>query len=536
MTRLVFLAALLALTACARRETPIDAGLRTQTLHVGNVAEPRDLDPHVVTSLPEIAIVTALLEGLTITDPKDCHPIPGVAERWETSGDGLTWTFHLRRNARWSNGDAVTSHDFTYAWQRALSPAMAADYAAMLYVLKNAEAFHRGKVKDFAGVGLRAPDEHTLVVTLGTPTPYLPSLLAMPIFLPVHRGTLEKFGRADQRATAWTRPGNHVGNGPFTLAEWTPGRFVRVAKSPTYWDRDRVKLREVVFHPIENSAVEEAAFRAGQLHVTGPYVAVEKAATYRNDPARKAWLHETPTLKTKFFRLNCTRAPLNDVRVRRALALAIDRGQLVRRVLQSDTPAPALTPPDCAGYTAEGTLTFDVAEARRLLAAAGFPEGRGFPRLEVRFYPQGDSGQPVAEVVQQMWKNNLGIDVALVSQEMRVVLDARKSGDYHILLGEWGGDYLDPTTFLDLLQSGNGNNCTGWASPTYDQLLVKAAHELEPSRRHDILRSAEKLMLEEAPFVPLFYYVSRELRRPAVKGWHGNLLDLHPVKFVALEP
>jgi oligopeptide transport system substrate-binding protein len=176
-----------------------------------------------------------------------------------------------------------------------------------------------------------------------------------------------------------------------------------------------------------------------------------------------------------------------------------------------------------------------VAEARRLLAAAGFPEGRGFPKLDVRFYQQGDAGQPVAEVVQQMWRKNLGIDVALVSQEMRVVLDARKTGDYTILLGEWGGDYLDPTTFLDLLLTGGGNNCTGWSNADYDRLLAQAANTLEPARRHEILRAAEKLAMDEAPFVPLFYYPSRELRLPQVQGWHGNLLELHPLKFVWLE-
>lgn len=528
---------LLALIACAcsRRETPVEAGLRTQTLLVGNVAEPRDLDPHVITSNSELAIVTALLEGLTVSDPKDCQPIPGVAERWDASGDGLTWTFHLRAGARWSNGDAVTAHDFVYAWKRALSPAMAADYATLLYCLRNGEAFHRGTLKDFGEVGARARDDRTLVVTLKSPTPYLPSLLAMPVFLPVHRATIEKHGRADQRATAWTRPGNFVGNGAFVLGEWNPTRSVRVAKSPTYWDRDRVRLREVVFHPIENNAAEEAAFRAGQLHVTGPYISVEKAAAYRNDPQRKAWLHETPILRTKFLRLNCTRPPLNDVRVRRALSLAIDRAQLVRSVLQCDTPAFSLTPPNCGGYTADKALAFDAAEAQRLLAAAGFPNGRGFPKLELRFYPQGDAGQPVAEVVQQMWRKTLGLEVALVSQEMRVVLDARKSGDYHILLGEWGGDYLDPTTFLDLLLTGNPNNGTGWASADYDRLLAQAATTLEPARRHEILRAAEKLAMEQAPFVPLFYYPSRELRRPEVRGWHGNLLDLHPVRFVSLE-
>ena len=413
--RLLAIVALLLGGACSRRETPVQAGLRTQTLHVGNGAEPRDLDPHVVTSNFEFAIVNALLEGLTITDPADCQPRPGVAERWTTSADGLTWTFQLRKNAAWSNGDSVTSRDFHFAWQRVLSPVFAADYATMLHCLRQGAAYHRGELKDFSAVGVRAADDHTLVLTLERPTPYLPSLLAMPVFLPVHRATIERHGRADQRATAWTRPAHFVGNGAFRLAEWLPHQRVRVTKSPTYWDHDHVRLQEVVFHPIENSASEEAAFRAEQLHVTSSLITVDKAAAYRRDPRKAGWLHEKPILRTKFVRVNCLRPPLDDARVRRALSLAIDRPQLVRSVMQCDTPAFALTPPDCGGYTAGDFLTTDVAEARRLLAAAGFPEGRGFPKLELLFYPQGDSGQPVAEVMQQTWRKHLGIDVGPVS-------------------------------------------------------------------------------------------------------------------------
>lgn len=525
-------------TACARRETTAAAGLRTQTLHVNNTGETRDFDPHTTTLPPDINIIRALLEGLVEIDPADCHPVPGVAERWETSADGLTWTFHLRTDARWSNGDPVTAHDFTYAWRRVLSPALGAEYRDQFFCLKHAQAFSAGKVTDFSQVGARAADDRTLVLTLEHPVPYLPTLVSQFQWFPVHRATIEKFGRIDQRGTAWTRPGNFVGNGAFVLQEWTPNQVVRVVKSPTYWDRDHVRLQAAAFHPIENVTVGEAAFRAGQLHITA--APVDKVAAYRGDPRRAALLHESASLRTAFFRLNCAHPPLNDVRVRRALSLAIDRAQLARRVIHCEQAAFSFTPPDCAGYTADGytadgSLATDVAAAQALLAAAGFPAGRGFPRLELIFYHSKGTEQPVAEAIQQMWRQHLGVEIALVNQEAKVAIAARRTGAYHILGGEWTGDYLDPTTFLDLAQSANANNCTGWASADYDRLLAEAATSTEQTKRYALLRRAEALMLSELPFIPLYHQPLRALRHPAVRGWHNNLLDLHPLKFVYFE-
>jgi oligopeptide transport system substrate-binding protein len=289
----------------------------------------------------------------------------------------------------------------------------------------------------------------------------------------------------------------------------------------------------VAFYPIENPAIGDAAFRAGQLHSTT--IPVDKVSTYKSDPAMAAMLHETATLQTAFLRLNCSRAPLDDIRVRQALSLAIDREQLARRVVRCEQPAYSLTPPNCAGYTAERTTTTDVAAARRLLAEAGFPEGRGFPVLEMPFYIFHGAEQPVVETIQQMWRSNLGIRVALVKQEMKTVITARRTGDFHILNSNWIGDYLDPTTFLDLLRSGASNNGTRWANATYDALLNDAARTLDSAKRFDLLRRAEALMLAESPIVPLYYQPTRSLRHPAVKGWHDNLLDLHPLKFVSLE-
>ncbi len=492
------LLALAALAGCSRRETVADAGVRSQELHVALKAEPRDLDPQIATSQEEFTLTKALLEGLTELDPKTARPIPGVAERWEISPDAKTWTFHLRADARWSNGDPVTAGDFVYGFRRMLTAELGTEYAPQLYCLTGAEEFHTGKRRDFDSVGARATDDRTLVLTLKNPVPYLATLTLLPAWFPAHRPTIEKFDALQKRGTAWTRAGNYVGNGAFVLTEWRPNQSIRMVRSPTYWDRANVRLQAVVYYPVENLATQEAMFRAGQLHVTANAMNVEKVRAYRDDPARAPFLHQSALLATKFFRFNCARTSLGDPRVRRALALALDRPSLTRNIMQNDLVAHAFTPPDCAGYTAERGVATDVDEARRLLAAAGFPEGRGFPKLELLFYPTGSSGQPVAEAVQQAWRKVLGIDIAVVQQETKTVLDARRAQTYDILLSEWYGDYMDPLTFLDLWTSASEHNKTGWASPAYDRLLLQASATTDQAARFALLRQAEAIVLAEA--------------------------------------
>ena len=529
---MVLLGLAVVVSGCRRPASRVEEGVKTQTLHVNLGAEVRDFDPHTTTLPADGDVIRALMEGLVNSDPVDCRPVPGVASRWETSPDGLTWTFHLRGEARWSNGDPVVAEDFAYAYRRVLSPALGAEYRDQFFCVENAEEFSAGKC-EFSTVGVRAPDPHTLILVLNRPVPYLPALLTQACWFPLHRPTIEKFGRIDQRATAWTRPENHVGNGPFVLQEWKAGTAVRVAKSPSYWDRERVRLKAVIFYPMENPAVGDAAFRAGQVHTTR--IPVDKMIRYRSDAKMAPLLHESPSLQTAFLRFNCAKPPLDDVRVRRALSLAIDREQLARRVVQCEQPAYSLTPPNCAGYTAEHGVTMDVAEARRLLAEAGFPEGRGFPSLEVLFYVYDGPEQPVVEAVQEMWRTHLGVAVSLVKQEMKTAIAARRTGDFQILRSSWTGDYLDPTTFLDLLRSGAPNNATHWANSAYDGLLDEAGRTIDREKRFELLRRAEALMLSELPITPLHYVPLRMLRHPAVKGWHDNLLDLHPWQAVSLE-
>lgn len=526
---------IIALAGCAKRETPVESALRNQTLHLALAAEPRDLDPQIATSMEDFALCNALMEGLTTLDPATSRPIPGAAERWEMSSDGRTWTFHLRPNARWSNGDVVKAADFVYGFRRALSASLGAEYAPQLYHLRGAEAFHTGKSTDFSTVGARAVDDRTLELTLKAPVPYLLALTALPAWFPAHRPTIEKFDALARRGTPWTRPENYVGNGAFTLAEWRTNQHLRVVRSQNYWDRDRVRLQAAMFYPVENAITQEAMFRTGQLHLTEEKLPVEKIRAYREDRSRAPLLQQGALLATKFFRFNCGRAPLSDVRVRRALALAVDREKLARNVMQSDLAAFSFTPPDCAGYTADRSATTDLAEAKRLLAAAGFPEGRGFPRVDILFYPSSSSGRPVAEAVQQMWRSALGIDVGILQQETKTVLDARRAMTYDILLSDWFGDYIDPLTFLDLWTTSSEHNRTGWSSTAYDELLGQAATVLDQAARYAVLRRAEALVLAEAPITPLFYQSSNQLRHPSVKGWHTNLVSTHPLKFVWLE-
>ncbi|MCX7590931.1 MAG: peptide ABC transporter substrate-binding protein, partial [Kiritimatiellae bacterium] len=255
--------------ACARRETPVEEGTRLGILHMGCLSEPRDLDPHKVTGVTEFNIISSLLEGLVGEDPQDLHPVPATARTWEVSDDGLVYTFHLREDAKWSNGDPVTAEDFAFSFRRILSPELGSPYAYMLFVLRNAEAYHKGEITDFSQVGVEAISPGTLRLLLAHPVPHFLSILNHHSWFPVHPPTVRKFSGRDPASSRWTRPGNYVGNGPFVLVSWEPGRKIVVRKSDTYWDRDTVRLREIHFYPIGDSKTEERAFLAGQLHITG---------------------------------------------------------------------------------------------------------------------------------------------------------------------------------------------------------------------------------------------------------------------------
>ena len=517
---------------CARRETPVEAGIRTGTLLVGNAAEPGDLDPQTAAVLNDQIIQVALFEGLTALDETTTVPVPAAAERWEVSPDGLTWTFHLRAGLRWSNGEALTAADFIQSWHRILSPAFAAEGAWYFFPVKNAEAYNAGRLTEATAVGLAAPDERTLRITLERPTPYLPALVSLPSWFPINPRVVAKFGGLDKRGTAWTRPGNLVSNGPFRLTEWVPNARITVEKNPLYWDAARTRLQQIAFFPIENPEVEERDFRAGQLHVTFNLPISRLAFWREKEPAR---LRLDPQQQVNFLRFNVTQPPLNDARVRRALSLALDRDTLTRTVLQGSLPpAHSLTPPGTGGYTARAAVGGDFDFARRLLTEAGYPGGRGLPVIEMQCR-SNELSPKLAEAVQAIWQRELGVRISIAPVEQKTWVQNQQTLNYSITLAAWTADYPDPLTYLGLFTGDSSYNWTGWKNPAYDGLLAAAATTLDPHQRYEIFQQAEKLLLEDSPVAPLYFGVQTYLIHPAVHGWIPSPLVFRRFQYVTLQ-
>ncbi len=519
-------------TGCKKTESKtVSASVsRPKILLYGNGAEVQDFDPQVVTGVPEQKVVTALCEGLVAEDAHDLHPVPGVAESWDISKDGLVYTFHLRANAKWSNGDAVTARDFVESYRRILTPSLAAEYAYMIYnYVVGAKDYYDGKLTDFSQVGFKAVDPRTLEIRLVEPTPYLLNAMNHYSWFPVHIPTIAKFGGLDRRGTNWTRPENFVGNGPFVIKEWRPNQILTVRRSETYWDRANVKLDGVDFYPVDNLDTEERMFRTGQLHVTYE-IPTAKIDSYRRD--NPAALHTDPYLGVYFYRFNVKRRPFTDVRVRRALALAIDRESLVKNVTRGgEQPAYAMSYPGNQGYTPRARLQGTIDDARRLLAEAGFPNGKGFPVVELMYNTQ-QNNRLIAEAIQQMWRKNLGIDVTLSNQEWKVYMDAQHTLNYDIQRSGWIADYVDPHVFLDLWESTSGNNDSGWGNAEYDRLLATSLKTKTNEERYEIYQKMDQILVDEVPVMPIYYYNRVHLVSPKLINYFPTLLDNHPWKAI----
>jgi oligopeptide transport system substrate-binding protein len=524
---LVLALALLA-HGCAR-ERPADAARAAGILLLGNGPEPQALDFHLTTGASELAIQMALYEGLVAPHPATLEPLPAAAESWTRSEDGRVWRFAIRAAARWSDGAPVTAADFVAAWERALKPATGAPYAYMLHVLDGAEAFNRTGGGDFAAVGARALDDGRLEVRLARPVPHFLSLLLHPVWYPVPAHVLAE-GPDARRDGVWTRPGSFVGNGPFVLAEWRVRQYVAAERNPLYWDSATVRLAGIRFAALDEPGAEERAFLAGQLHVTNA-LPPARVPAWRGDPA----LRIDPYLGTYYILPNARRGVLAEPRVRRALSLAVDRHALVDNLLGAgQRPAAVFVPDNMPGYRSPGGILHDPERARELLAEAGFPGGRGFPVLEYLFN-SSESHRQIAEALQAMWRAELGVDIQLVNQEWRTYLQRRESGDFQLARAVWIGDYLEPSTFLDLWTSDSGNNWTGWASAAYDAHMEAAHSSADAARRMDAYRAAEAILLEQQAVIPLYHYVTVYLKDPALRGWEPNLLNWHPVKHLYFE-
>jgi oligopeptide transport system substrate-binding protein len=395
-----------------------------------------------------------------------------------------------------------------------------------------AKDYYDGKLTDFSKVGIKATDGHTLQITLVNPTPYLLKAMCHCAWFPVPIATVAKFGGLDRKGTDWTRPENFVGNGPFRLKAWLPHQKIAVERSPTYWDRANVKLDEIDFYPVESSDTEEHMFRTGQLDLTLE-LPRQKIPFYQRDHPEQ--LSIEPLLGLNFYCCNVKRPPLDNVKVRRALALAIDRERLVKDVTKAgELPAYAVSYPGVAGYYPQARLTGTLDDARRLLAEAGYPDGRGFPRLEL-IYNTLETHRAVAEAIQQMWKKNLHIDIELRNEEWKVYLDSLTTHNFQLARYGWLADYIDPNVFLDLWETGNGNNYTNWGNPEYDRLLTASRAAKTEVERYAIYQKMDAILVNELPSIPVYYYAVPRLVSPKVKGYYPTLLDLHPWKGVDIE-
>lgn len=658
---------LLCLVALAFVKAALSARLEPADLTINNGTEVASLDPASVTGVPEGRIMRAIFEGLIVKHPRTLEPLPGMAQRWELTADGLTYTFHLRESNRWSNGDPFTAHDFVFSWERLLRPETAAEYAYLAWSIRGAEAYTRadpdlhfggdvasasffcderedgalrlgpslfafgtnpelslavaieagvdvavgdvlwrtpdgrevsapvaGRVraveardhrigelpaedvraawrvelevddgaleaaladarlfteKDYratsAGfLGVRALDDYTLEVTLHSPTPYFLALTGFYSLFPVHRPSLEaaraEFGENWQ--VEWMRPSRLVTNGPFIVSERRINDRIRLKKNENYWDADNVAMGSIDVLAVESYVTMM------NLYLTGGVDWIDRMAPNlvprmleRDD------FNPEPYLGTYFYRVNTTRPPLDDARVRKALALAIPRKDIVEKITKAGQLANfSLMPHGIPGYdkpemqhapradasdsAEERAFAQDCERARELLSEAGYPGGEGFRKIAIN-YNTSEAHRDIAEVIAAVWADELGIPVGLENQEWKVYLDTQRNLDFDVSRSAWIGDYPDPNTFSDLFVTGGENNRTGWGHPRYDRAIRAAASEPDVDKRMRLLEEAETILMDELPILPIYTYVTQNLVNPRLGGFHENLQDEHFPKF-----
>ncbi|MDI6870085.1 MAG: peptide ABC transporter substrate-binding protein [Bacillota bacterium] len=507
-----------------------------QIARYNNGTEPETIDPAKSTGIPEANIEINVFEGLTRLGPGDV-PVPGVAYKWDISKDGLVYTFKLRKS-KWSNGDPVTAHDFEYAWKRALAPETASEYAYQLYYIKNGEEYNSGKIKDASQVGVKALDDYTLQVTLKEPTPFFLSLCAFPTLMPVHK----KFVEADPKGW-FQKPETYIGNGPFKMAKWEHQSKIELVKSPTYWDAKNVKLEKVIITLVEAASTEQTMFETNQLDIYDN-IALPEVERWKKDPGAKF----DPMLGTYYYIVNCENPKLKDKRVRQALFLAIDRETICEKILKAgQKPAYAWTPygfPDVKKGTdyrtvggnkfiTTGDFKKDVEKAKKLLAEAGYPDGKGLS-LEI-LYNTSEGHKKIAEAIQQMWKQHLGIEVKLTNQEWKVYLQSRDTGSFEIARAGWIGDYVHPMTFMDMMVTGGGNNDSFWGNAKYDELIKKAKNSVDPKVSFAAMHEAEAILMEEMPILPIYFYTNLNVYKPWIKGVQYSALGFVDFKTAWIE-
>jgi oligopeptide transport system substrate-binding protein len=520
----VLLTCVAAMTACSRSSPPAGTQASSRPAAIllrGGGPEPDSLDPQKARSVEAQLILRDVCEGLTSLD-KHAAVAPGIATDWNASPDGKTYKFHLRSEARWSNGDPVVAADFVAALRRLVDPATASSYAQIIDVIGNANAIVAG-TKAVETLGVSAPDAATVVIELESPAAYLPSLLAHTSACPVHRPTLL------HHAAQLSKPGVMVSNGAFVLKEWVQGSHILLTRNRYYWNDSATRLDGVKYLLISDENAELTRYRAGNLHVT--YV-VPRGQFDWIRANLGGQLHITPQLNTYYYGFNLDRKPFKDhPQLRRALSLVIDRGRLVQSVLRvGELPAYGWIPPGVQDYTSQSfdyrdtPMSERVAEARRLYAQAGYSASNPL-RFELR-YNAGEVHNKVALAVASMWKEALGVEVRLTAVEFKSLLQDIDSGNVDVFRSSWLGDYNDAYTFAQYLKGGFGINLPRYRSSEYDGLLGAAAVEVDAAKRRDLLQQAERVALRDHPLMPIYFYVNKHLVKPEVEGWYDNVMNV----------
>jgi len=497
--------------------------LQGLVLRISQRNEPGDLDP-ATSSLPdEFFIIRALGEGLVAPDPAGGPPTPAAAESWEISADGLAYTFHLR-HAFWSDGTPVTAADFVESYRRVLNPATASPKASLFLMVSGAKGFLDGSSTDFSSVGIRALDSKTLEIRLLHPMPGFLDYAASGPWIPVNPSVVRRHGQG------WTRPGRHVGNGPYVLEEWQPHRSIVLRRRADYWDAEHVSVDCLQFSAFDNSEAEERAFRAGQVDVTMA-LPPQKISVYRE--RNPGMLRQSALLETRYLSFNTRRTPLDDPRVRQALGLSIDREELCSRVLiGGQVPAARFLHPSLSGIPSQQKPLLDVGTARRLLAEAGFPGGKGFPVLEL----SGWSSLPVLEAIQAMWLTNLGIETKISVRDAKVHVGALTQGRYDVAMIVAIPDVNDPLNILEEFKGDAPGNYPHWNDTEYGSLVSRLELSTTSSERSRWVEASETRLLEESPVSPLYFNTRSYLVRPRVQGWTEDGLWNRFYKNITLTP
>ncbi|EDZ3827205.1 oligopeptide ABC transporter substrate-binding protein OppA [Salmonella enterica] len=513
------LTALIAASAATAADVPVGVQLADkQTLVRNNGSEVQSLDPHKIEGVPESNVNRDLFEGLLISDVEG-HPSPGVAEKWENK-DFKVWTFHLRKNAKWSDGTPVTAHDFVYSWQRLADPNTASPYASYLQYghIANIDDIIAGK-KPATDLGVKALDDHTFEVTLSEPVPYFYKLLVHPSVSPVPKSAVEKFG------DKWTQPANIVTNGAYKLKNWVVNERIVLERNPQYWDNDKTVINQVIYLPISSEVTDVNRYRSGEIDMTYNNMPIELFQKLKKEIPNE--VRVDPYLCTYYYEINNQKAPFNDVRVRTALKLALDRDIIVNKVKnQGDLPAYSYTPPYTDGAKLVEPEWFKWSqekrneEAKKLLAEAGFTADK--PLTFDLLYNTSDLHKKLAIAVASIWKKNLGANVKLENQEWKTFLDTRHQGTFDVARAGWCADYNEPTSFLNTMLSDSSNNTAHYKSPAFDKLIADTLKVTDDAQRSELYAKAEQQLDKDSAIVPVYYYVNARLVKPWVGGYTGK--------------